>query len=106
MRVSHAGILQPLLLKDRHGDLGQVVHDDVVQRAAGEQVRQSVVTIPPEAKRSANPYRLHTIASVSRIEPLSHRVFELLEHEAGLPDSESELFVKRSQPALSLSIAQ
>src|SRR6185295_13053373 len=67
-------VLPLLAHHDREGDLGEVVHADVVDRAAAEQLDRSVDAVSPEALAVGDPHGFHEPGKVStRLRSLAAR---------------------------------
>jgi len=57
--VAELGVLELLPHHDREGDLGEVVHADIVDRPPSEQLDGRVDAVPPEPLSIADPDRFH-----------------------------------------------
>ena len=56
-RVAQLGVLAACRGQDRHGELGQVVEHQIVDRAVRDQLRRANAAVAPEARGPAYPHR-------------------------------------------------
>ena len=53
--VAESGVLSPLLLKDGHGHLGEIVHHEVFDLSPGDLIVWRGQKIPPEPLSTGDP---------------------------------------------------